>query len=82
MDVTMNEDKGKFSIMIANYNEISVEIRVKPLIREWIKNYDLVALKSGAASIPNMAAGSDTFKVKVDPNNYVAVSLVLKDSIK
>ena len=82
MDVTMNEDKGKFSIMIANYNETSVEIRVKPLIREWSKNYDLVELKSGVANIPNISVGSDIFKVKVDLNNYVAVSLVLKDSLK
>ena len=82
MDVTMNEDKGKYSIMIANYNEVPVEIKIKPLIRNWIKNYDLVELNSGTVMIPNVTAGSETFKIKVDPDNYIALSLVLKDSMK
>jgi hypothetical protein len=82
MDITMNEDKGKFSIMIANYNEIPVEIKVKPLIKEWFNKYDLVELNSGAHKIRKVTAGSDTFKMKVDANNFIAVSLVLKDPMK
>jgi hypothetical protein len=79
MDVTMNEDDGQYSVMIANYGNNPVDVRIKPLFKEWESKYSLIDLKSGKSTIGIMAGNLETIDAKVEGNNFIAVSLVSKN---
>ena len=82
MDVAMNEGDGKYSVMVANYGNNPVDIRIKPLLKEWESKYCLIDMKSGKALTGMKVGNSGTINIKVDDNNFIAISLVLKNNLK
>jgi hypothetical protein len=76
MDVAAGEAEGKYSVMVSNYNDKQVEVRIRPLIPDWKKNYNLINMRSGLQLGKNVEMGSDHFRIKIDASDFVAVSLI------
>lgn len=76
MDVATGEADGKYSVMVSNYNDKPVEVRITPLIADWQKKYDMVDMRSDSLLPENVDVGSDHFNIKIDASDFVAVSLV------
>jgi hypothetical protein len=76
MDVAAGEDEGKYSVMVSNYNDKPAEVRIRPLIPEWKKNFNLIDMETGSLLGKNVIMGSDHFRIKIDASDFVAVSLV------
>jgi hypothetical protein len=78
MDVSMNEDDGQYSVMIANYGNNPADVRIKPLFKEWGNFYKLIDMKSGKTGNSIMTENPEAIIAKVEGNNFVAVRLVSK----
>ena len=75
-DVATNEDEGKYSVMVSNYNDKPVDVLIRPLIPNWQKTFKLFDMRSGSQLGTNVAMGSDHFRIKIDASDFIAVSLV------
>jgi hypothetical protein len=82
MDVAMNEDDEKRSVMVANYGNDAVKVEIKPLFEKSRSAYSLIDMKSGKEITEMIAGSSETINMKVEANNFIAISLVLKRSLK
>src|SRR5690606_30229400 len=63
MDVATGEADGKYSVMVSNYNDKPVEVRITPLIADWQKKYDMVDMRSDSLLPENVDVGSDHFNI-------------------
>ncbi len=79
MDVTMNEDDGQYSVMVANYGNSPVDVRIKPLFKEWGNSYNLIDLKSGKAWNSIVTENPEVINAKVEGNNFIAFRLTSKN---
>jgi hypothetical protein len=82
MDVCMNEEDGQYSVMVANYYNSPVDLKIKPLYREWGNSCNLIDLKSGKPMNSLMDGNQENIDIKVEGNNYVAFRLVPKNKEK
>jgi hypothetical protein len=82
MDVSMNENNGQYSVMVANYGANPVNVYIKPLIKGWSRNYSLIDLRSGKDLDGMIAGNPDNISTNVDGNNFIAFSLVSKNKQK
>jgi hypothetical protein len=82
MDISMNEDNGQYSVMVANYEPNPVNVKIKPLIIGWSGNYDLVDLKSGKAMTGMIAGNPENITTNIGGNNFIAFRLVSKNKKK
>ncbi len=80
MDVSMNENHGKYSVMIANYRNNPVDVRIKPLLKDWGSKYSLIDMKSGKTMIGIMTGNPEVIDLKVDGNNFIAIRVVSKNN--
>jgi len=76
MDVATGEAEGKYSVMVSNYNDKPVEVRIRPLIQNWQKNYKLADMRSGSLLDKEVIAGPDNFRIKINASDFIAVSLI------
>jgi hypothetical protein len=79
MDITMNEDDGHYSVMVANYGNSPVDVRIKPLFKEWGNSYNLIDMKSGKAGNYIMNENPEAINAKVEGNNFIAFRLASKN---
>ena len=79
MDIASGENGGRYSFMVSNYNDKPVEVTIKPLVKNWKENFELIDLRSGSAGIKNVISGTDNFRIKIDPCDFVALSLFPKN---
>jgi hypothetical protein len=82
MDVCMNEEDGQYSLMVANYENSPVDLKIKPLYREWGNCCNLIDMKSGKPMNNLMAGNPEFINTKVEGNNYIAIRLVPKNKEK
>jgi len=76
MDVATGEAEGKYSVMVSNYNNKPVEVRIRPLFPDWKKNFNLIDMKTGSLLGKDVIIESDHFRIKIDATDFAAVSLV------
>ena len=79
MDVSMTENHGEYSVMLANYGNNPVDIRIKPLFKDWLSKYSLTDMKSGETAVGIMTGNQEFIDSKVDGNNFIAIRLVSKN---
>ena len=82
MDVAMNGNNMESSLVIANYNDIPVEVMVKPLMKDWNRFHSLVDLRSETEITEKILGDTEGFKIMISPNDFIAVRLTLTDDKK
>jgi len=82
MDVAMNGNTMESSLVIANYNDIPVEVMVKPSMKDWDRFHSLTDLRSGREITGNTMRDTDGFRIKISSNDFIAVRLTLTDDQK
>jgi hypothetical protein len=75
MDVAMSSRDGSCFIMLANYGSDPISLKIKPLVLDQKSEYTVTDMKSRKIVSERAATSSSSIDVRIEGNNYLAVSL-------